>query len=97
MISNISKCSNLEFLSADFDFLAVEFDNSPYIARKSVTNDEKQQAKEGQNILLGDLCKNVLFVVFEYLQSYEIFSVVKCNKKLHAKMTVDPYFQTITT
>lgn len=96
MFSNISKCSNFdEFLSSDYDFLSSDFSNATLTKHCDHSYNERCQAKDDQDLHLPDLSKNVLFVVFEYLDSPDIFAVVKCNKRLHNKLTVDPYFHTI--
>ena len=48
MISNICKSANLDdLLSSDFDFFSADFDGSPFSRRMTLSNDDKQRAKEG--------------------------------------------------
>ena len=64
---------NLDFLNNDF-FLELE-------SNLDQVDDSISIAKKDQRILLNMLAKNILFTIFEYLETPKILSVaISCNK-----------------
>jgi len=60
-------------------------------------DDEKSRAKEGQKIHIVDLNKNVMFLVFAYLNTHEIFRLIKSSKRISLRIKADPYFNSVAS
>ena len=71
----------------DFDF-SMTF--SPFISEP--VDQERSRAKKGQITHIGDLNKNVLYIVLAYMKPNEIFSLLKSSKKINEKIKHDPFF-----
>ena len=76
----------------NMDFLSGDFMNKLTKKSLSTLNDDRSRARSDQRMLIKHLSKNLLFEILSYLQSNEIFSLIKSSKTLKQKLTNDPLF-----
>lgn len=75
----------------DFNFSLANSDFFNQLERKSTVklSDEKSRANPNQSYRLNQFSKNILRTIIPYLQSNEIFCLIKSNKALCDKLLND--------